>query len=198
MANTAIVTPVGKTSFLKVFKAEPNMNGTANLFSLKLLLPKETNMDWIKTKWEEVCMDEFKTKTPGGLRPLFSAGNPFDDKGAIMDGDWKYDNTPVEKKDTYESYRGCWVFGLNAPEAKPPMVVGADKVEIMNQGDLQSGDYVRCVIELSSYTSKKYRTPQVSITLKVVQKDRTGERFGGGMASSTALDMLSSAAIDDI
>lgn len=200
MANKALVTPVGRTSFLKVFKAEPNMNNTANIFSLKLLIPKDADMNWITAPWTQVCLDEFGVASPANLRPLFSKGNPFDDKGAIMDGDWKYDNTPVDKKDAYEAYRGMWVIGLNAPENKPPAVVDENKVEIVNQADLQSGDYVRCVIELSSYTSKKFRTPQVSITLKAVQKDRAGERFGGGMSTDTAVDMLTGGddALDNI
>lgn len=189
--NKAIVTPVGRTSFLKVFKAEPNMNGTANVFSMKLLIPKDASMDWIQNVWDEVCLGEFDRKSPSGLRPLYAKGNPYDDKGAIMDGDWKYDSVDVDKRDAYAAYKGMWVIGLNAPESKPPMVVDEDKNEILNTNDLQSGDYVRCVVELSSYMSKKFKTPQVSLLLKVVQKDRAGERFGGGMSTDSALDLLS-------
>lgn len=196
--NKAIVTPVGRTSFLKVFKAEPNMSNTKNVFSLKLLLPKDSNMDWIQNAWDEVALGEFKTKTPSGLRPLYSKGNPFDDKGAIMDGDWKYNSVDMDKRPTYESYKGMWVIGFTAPEERPPIIVDAAKNEIFNQGELASGDFVKCVVELSSYTSKKFKTAQISFTLKTAQKIRDGERFGGGMSSDAALDMLSDTSIDDI
>jgi len=190
MANARIVTPEGRTSFMKVFKAEPNMNNTANVFSTKLLIPKSTNMTWITQAWKKLCQEEFGSATPSGLRPLFSKGNPFDDKGAIMDGDWKYNNVAEDKKEIYETYQDNWVVGLNAPEIKPPAVVDENKQDIINQADFQSGDYARCVIELSAYTSRKFRTPQISIRLVVIQKTRTGERFSGGMSTDAGKDML--------
>ena len=193
MSNIRLVTPVGRLSFAKIYKAEPNMAGTANVFSLKLLFPKSMNMDWIKNAWEKAAMEEFGTTSPNGLRPLFSAGNPFDDKGAIMDGDWKYNSMSEDKKDTYESYRDHWVMGFTAEESQPPTIVDENKVEILDQSLLQSGDYARVVMEVSAYTSKKFRSPNISIRFNVIQKDRAGERFSGGMSKDTAMDMLGDA-----
>ena len=190
MANKTLVTPVGQTSFMKVYKAEPNMAGTKNVFSCKLLFPKTMDMSWIKNAWDAVCMEEFGTLTPPGIRPLFSAGNPFDDKGAIMDGDWKYNSVAEGKKETYEAYRGMWVMGFTSDEGAPPAIVDEHKNEIINQAEFQSGDYARAAIELSSYTSKKFKSANVSVKFGALQKDRTGERFSGGMSTDRALEMF--------
>lgn len=193
MANVKIVTPTGRTSFMKVYNAEPNMSGNANVFSLKLLFPKDMDMGWIKNAWAKACTEEFGNAAPTGLRPLFSVGNPYDDKGAIMDGDWKYGAVAEDKKELYESYRGHWVMGFTVGEAHPPTVVDEHKEEILDRSQFQSGDYARVVCELSSYIAKKFRTPQVSIRFAVVQKMRDGERFSGGMSKDTALEMLGDA-----
>lgn len=198
MANVKLVTPEGRTSFMKIYKAEPNMNGTKNVFSTKLLFPKDMDMGWIKDAWTKACMEEFGTANPSGCRPLFSAGNPYDDKGAIMDGDWKYGAVPEDKKEMYESYRGMWVMGFTVDENQPPTVVDENKIEIINQADFQSGDYARIVCELSSYISKKFKTPQVSIRFNVVQKMRDGERFSGGMSTEASLDMLGDVKVNDL
>ena len=190
MANKKIVTPTGRTSFMKVYVAESNMAGTAKVFSTKLLFPKDMDMSWIQNAWNKVCQDEFGTTTPPGLRPLFSAGNPFDDKGAIMDGDWKYDNVDPDKQDMYEAYRGHWVMGFTAPETTPPAVVDENKAEILDQSTFQSGDYARIACELSSYVSKKFKTPQVSIKFAAIQKVRDGERYAGGMGKEQAVQMF--------
>lgn len=190
MANKSLVTPVGRVSFLKIYKAELNMAGTASVFSCKLAFPKTMDMSWIQNAWDGVAMEEFKTKSPGGLRPLFSAGNPFDDKGAIMDGDWKYDSVAPDKKDLYEPYRGMWIMGFTAPEGTPPAVVDENKNEILDQSQLQSGDFARCAIELSSYISKKFKTANISIKFGAIQKDRTGEHFAGGMSAEKAISLF--------
>ena len=171
----------------------PNMNETKNIFSLKLLFPKDMNMDWIKNAWAKAAQEEFNNPAPYNLRPLFSAGNPYDDKGAIMDGDWKYGVIPEEKKDQNESYRGMWVMGFTADELHRPMIVDENKNEVLDPSTFQSGDYARVVAELSSYTSKQFKTPQVSIRFSVVQKIREGEHFSGGMSKETALNMLGDA-----
>ena len=190
MADKKLVTPTGRTSFMKVYEAETNMAGTAKVYSLKLLFPKEMDMSWIENAWKHVCREEFGSENPRGLRPLFSAGNPYDDKGAIMDGDWKYNNVDGDKKEMYEAYRGHWVMGFTVPESNPPAVVDENKNEILDQGSFQSGDYARVAIQLSSYMSKKFRNPQVSIRFGAVQKVRDGERFGGGISQDQAVNMF--------
>ena len=189
MANVRFVTPEGRTSFMKVYAPEENLAGKS-VYSLKLLIPKSVNMNWIASKWKDACQEEFGTPSPPWLRPLFSAGNPFDDKGAIMDGDWKYENVDEDKKEMYEDYRGHWVMNFSSPADKKPKVVDADKNEILDQSEFQSGDYARVVGEISTYVSRKLKTKQASVNFKVVQKTRDGARFGGGMSTDAALDML--------
>lgn len=174
------------------------MNGTKNVFSLKLLFPKDTDMGWIRNAWDKACLEEFGTKSPSGLRPLFAVANPYDDKGAIMDGDWKYNSVNDDKKELYESYRGMWVMGFTVDENQPPTVVDEQKNEILNQSEFQAGDYARVVMELSSYMSKKFKTSQVSIRFNVVQKMRDGERYAGGMSTEASLDMLGDAPKEDV
>jgi len=189
MANVRFVTPEGRTSFMKIYEPEPNMKGDLG-YGLKLLIPKSVNMNWITEKWKQACREEFNNPSPSGVRPLFSAGNPFDDKGAIMDGDWKYNNVDEDKQEMYEDYRDHWVMNFWCPANMKPKVVDENKNEILDQSDFQSGDYARVVGEISTYTHKKLRTKQVSVRFKVVQKTRDGERFGGGMSTDAALDML--------
>lgn len=200
MASTSLVTPEGRTSFMKVFTAEMGLNTQAGKeFSVRLIIPKMQNMAWIQEAWDKVVAEEFGT-VPARLRPLFSAGDPFDDKGAILDGDWKYANVAADKQDMYEAYRGSWIIGFKAKEAYPPAVVDELKNEILNQAQFQSGDYARCVIELSSYMGKKPAVPQVSIKLVAIQKMRDGERFSGGISTDSALSMFGDApgTMDDL
>ena len=193
MANVRIVTPEGRTSFLKVFTPELNMKGDKKIFTTKILFPKSESMKWLSDAWQKACLEEFGSPNPTGLRPLVSKGNPFDDKGAVMDGDWKYEAVPDDKKELYESYRGHWVMGFSADEQYPPVVCDPDKNEILDQSEFQSGDYARIIMELSSYTSKKFRTPQVSVKFILIQKTRSGERYGGVVDKTAALSMLGDA-----
>ena len=193
MASTTVVTPIGRTSFMKVYEPQQSMNGEME-YSLRLLVPKDDkDMKRLKDAWERVCLEEFRTPDPPGCRPFLSASDPYDDKGWIMDGDWKYNNTPDEKKDMYAAYQGHWVVSAKAKADYPPKVVDENKEEILDRSTFQSGDYARCVLELSAFTNKKLRRPVVSVKLLVVQKTGDGERFGGGVSPERAM-----AALDDL
>lgn len=190
MSNALYKTPEGRTSFMKIFKPEMNFNETGKEYSLRLLIPKSENLSDLKDLWNGLAEEVFDRKDIKRLRPLFSSGDPFEDKGAIVDGDWKYENVDDDKKGTYEAYKGCWVLTAKCQDKFPPAIVDAHKQEIMSEADFASGDYAIIVIEISGYLNKKLKSPQMSVRLKAVQKTREGERFSGGSSSGAALDMF--------
>lgn len=189
MANISLVSPVGRTSFMKIYQPDFTFDKKSKEFSVTMLFPKDMSMAWIQDAWDKVAIEEFGSADKVN-RPLFSAGNPFDDKGAIVDGDWKYNNADEPKKPLYEAYRGHWAMRFKSAEGKPPVIIDENKIEIINPADFQAGDYARIAMDLSSYRSKVYRNNNISVNFLVIQKDRVGERFSGGMSKEAALSMF--------
>jgi len=193
MASRTILTPEGRCAFMHVFEPSTDPFGGVS-YSVRLMFPKTMNMAWIEDAWKAVCIEEFKTATPPGLRPLYSK-DPEQDKGFIQDGDLRYQTAPIEKKPLYEAYRENWIVPLKTSPEAPPAVVGPDKVEIVDRSAFASGDYARAVIEVSAYTMKRLSKPMVSVRLRAIQKTRDGERFSGGVSASQAVEMLDEVAV---
>ena len=198
MANRTIVTPEGRLSFPHIYEPSEDLAGNL-VYSLTLLIPKNADpgIAVLKQAWDACLEEEFGSTDVPDMRPFLSK-KPKEDKGWIKDGDEKYAATPADKKPEREYLRGMWIVPVKTPEEKKPLVVDENKNEIMDKSLLQGGDYIRCVLELSAYTNKKLRSPQLSVRLVVVQKTKTGKRFGGGVSADAALEMLEAVEAPDL
>lgn len=197
-ASTVMASKVGRTSFMDVFESVDNYNKDGKVYQVTMLFPKSESMDWLQDKWDEVSKDCWPNGEKDGtfkrLRPLFSAGDPFDDKGAVIDGDWKYGNNVKEdKKSLYESYRGNWLVSFKVkddgqPWNPVPQVVGEDKSPLAPT-DFVSGNNAIVVFELSAFEANG-RPIMGALKLRVIQRQPGGEPFSTGVSTSAAMDLL--------
>ena len=196
--NKVVVTDEARLSYPHLFRPAPDLQGNP-CYSANLLMDAD-GVKKLKAIWDEVVTEEFGEPNPPGLRPFLSK-NPAEDKGWVKSGDQKIEMAKPEKRPQLEYLRGLYVVPIKAAPERKPKIVDQNKQEIMDVSELQGGDYVRAVLEMSAYTDK-FQRPQVSVRVVVVQKTRDGERFGGGVSPNEALDLLdggtSSASLDDL
>lgn len=183
-ANEKYMTPKGRASFMHVLKATENLQGVME-YSLDLMIPKTDakKLAGMKAKYQKMCKEVW------GSSSLLKRPFSYKDQGARdckpiwKDGDARYAEADSDKKETYEAYRGMVYTKLYIREDKgKPLVIDKDGEEIISGQDIQSGDYVRCHIGMSAYTSKGYGK-QFSLKLRGVQKLHDGDPLGGDSIS---------------
>lgn len=190
----SVITPIGRTSFMHVFRPADKFGGNGKEYSLTLLFPKsfvnEGKFKPLEDAYATVTRNALSPKLCKVVRKLFGGEKPI-----LKDGDERYAKADAQGKgDTYAAYQDCYYLTVSAE--KQPAVVDQRKEEIIDPGAFQSGDYGRAVLEISSYVSKNYG-PQVSLKLLVVQKVRTGDRFGGGVSTEAAISALEEEPLDE-
>ncbi len=125
-----VLTPVGRGSYLHIFKAA-SIQGSAPKYSCTLLFDKKkTDMQPLIKAKNTALRAKFgpdKDKWPKGL------DNP------IRDGD-------AEKFSGKEGYAGHWVVKASANEEFKPGVFDQDGDPIIDSTSLVSGDYIRARI----------------------------------------------------
>lgn len=182
-ANCKYMTPTGRASFLHVLKVTENLNGIDE-YSLDLLIPKSDvkKLAGMKKKYEKLCREVWGSARIAE-RPFTFKDDGKTDKAIWKDGDARWKNADKDRRETYEAYKGHVYTKLYIyAERGKPLVLDRDGDEIIDGSEIQSGDYVRCHIGMSTYRSKKYGK-QFSLKLLGVQKMRDGDPLGGDAIS---------------
>ncbi len=158
-------TPVGRFSYPHLFEKAPAIDGKEGKYEVTLLIPKTVNTVDMKKRLEDVAKKAFGTK----FKTLEALKNP-----PIRDGDTIADDKNAEGKDG-ESFRGNWV--IKARSGRRPPVAGADKLPLEKE-DIYGGCWGRMHVTPGSYNNAG--NWGVTLYLDAVQKQKDGERFGGG------------------
>jgi hypothetical protein len=178
-----VVTPVGRVSFPKVFKAEA-FEDQAPKFSCAVLLKKKSD----EQKDDAVLKDirravlaakvkqwgEDKTNWPGKIL------------SPISDGDDKED---------LDGYAGMWV--ISASNRHRPEVVDGDMNLITEESDeFYAGCFARFALRAYAWEFKgktgKVIKRGVSLSLESIQKHAEGERFSGRQKAEDVFDRVES------
>ena len=147
-----------------------SINGGAEKYSVSVLIPKsdKETINAINAA-VDAAIEEGIAKF-GGKKP-----NKAAIKLPLRDGD-------VERDD--EAYKGHYF--VNASSLRQPLVLDADKEEILDKDEFYSGCYGRAVINF--YFFDKTGNKGVAAGLNAVMKLKDGEPLGGGGASADDFD----------
>ena len=169
MSQTKVVTGKVRFSYANVWSPTSIEEGQTKKYNVSLLIPKAdtTTLDKIKEAVDAACAD-FKSKNNGKLPKNF--------KLPLRDGD--------EEREDDDAYVGH--FFVNASSLKQPLVLDADKEEILDKDDFYSGCYGRAVINFYFYD--KAGNKGVAVGLSAVMKLKDGEPLGGAAASAEDFD----------
>jgi len=150
MANN-VKTPEARLSFPNLLKTDKK-----GKFSASLLFKKGQNLDVLKDAVNALLNEKFgdKSKWPKGLRM------PFRDQG---------------EKD-FPGYEEGAVF-INARANRRPLVIDAQRNDILEEVELYAGAYVYASLTPFYYEAEGNKG--VSFGLNAVQKIRDGEPLGG-------------------
>jgi len=195
MANAKVLSPEGRFRWMKVFTAEPDMNGKM-VKSGTLLIPKTSSLKPLQDAWDTAAKEEFQGKIPGSLRKLVGGQKPI-----LKDGDEHYSTRDEDKQEMYEAYQGCWVLACSCDENAPLRILGPDSTDVYDPAEIYDGAYGQFVINFSCYQSKPRPAgpgkpgypggPMCSVSLLGVRKTRDGEPIetGGSGVRMTDEDM---------
>jgi len=177
--SKVIIAGVWRASFMHIFSPTEDLNGKLG-YSLDVLIPKDKkkmgNIGEVKSAYTSMCNEVFGAPEATN-RPWAYTAKMKADKAIIKDGDARYNNADIEKRETYASYRGHYYMSLRLdPGDGKPVVLDRAGIPIADESELQSGDYVRVQFRMFAYDHVKWGQ-QVSLRLIGVQKIKTGERF---------------------
>lgn len=169
MSQTKVVTGKVRFSYANVWTPTAIDAEATKKYNVSLLIPKAdtATVDKIKKAIEEACAD-YKSKNNGKLPKNF--------KMPLRDGD--------EEREEDDAYAGHYF--VNASSLRQPLVLDADKEEILDKDEFYSGCYGRAVINF--YFFDKAGNKGVASGLNAVMKLKDGEPLGGGGASADDFD----------
>jgi hypothetical protein len=154
-------TPIGRTSFMDIFTPKVWEGDTQEDYQATMLFDSSEDVRDIKKTVNDCLAAEFGDNIPNMDMPWKKGEDLPDSEGNIRDG---YKNKIA--------VRGKSKF-------KPIILdMNAEPMTDLDQDEFQSGDYARAKLEARVWTYAGKRG--ISLYLKVIQKIRTGERFGGG------------------
>lgn len=176
-SRVTVLSPKGRLCFMNVFKTVENLQKLEE-YSIDILFPKGSDIEWIAGKYRKVCMDVFE-EDHTLKRPLSYKGKGKSDKAILKDGDARYDAADKDKRETYAPYKGHVYMSIRilASDGKP-LVLDRDGDDVIDPGEFQSGDYGRVQFSMSAYRQPKWGN-MVSVKLMGVQKLADGEKLGG-------------------
>lgn len=179
-ATKVVIGPV-RFSYLHVWEPTAMEEGQKKKFSGSFLIPKSDKKTIAAVKAAiEAAKEQGKSGKWGGKIPAKL-------EVAFYDGD-------VDKADK-EEYAGC--FYVNAKSDNRPGIVDKARQPIVNQDEVQSGDYgfVSIVFYPYDFNGKK----GVAAALNNVMKTKTGERFSSiSSAEDDFADLVVADDEDDI
>lgn len=169
MSKTKVVTGKVRFSYANVWTPTAIDADATKKYNVSLLIPKSdtVTVDKIKDAIEAACAD-FKSKNNGKLPKNF--------KMPLRDGD--------DEREDDEAYAGHYF--VNASSLRQPLVLDADKEEILDKDEFYSGCYGRAVINF--YFFDKAGNKGVAAGLNAVMKLKDGEPLGGASASAEDFD----------
>lgn len=170
--NAKVLTGKARLSYAHLFKARPAEDGGVPKFSGMFLISKkdQSTLGRINAGIEaakRAGIDKFGGKIPVTLR------NP------LRDGD-----TDPPGGNAKPELAG--MMFLTATTTDAPLVVGADKQEIIDQSEVYSGCYVRASITFVAYNHKS-GGKGIGAYLNGVQKVADGEPFGAARESADTM-----------
>lgn len=172
--------PTGRGSFMHVLQSTENLNGIDE-YSLDYLIPKTDvkKLAAMKAKYQKMCQEVWGRNSMPERPFTYKEAKSHKAKPIWKDGDLRYEEADVDRRETYAAYRGMVYTKLYIYADKgKPHVIDRDGEEILHGSECQSGDYIRCLIGMSTYQSKQYGK-QFSLKLRGVQKMRDGDPLGG-------------------
>jgi len=155
------VTPEIRTSFMDVFAPKVWEGETEGEYQCTLLFNKQSDVATVQKAVSDALKDEFGDNVPKGIEMPWKRGEEVTDKeGNVRDG-----------------YAGKIV--VKTKSKFKPIILWPDTTQMtdLDSDEFQSGDYARVKVEAKVWTFAGKKG--VSCYLKVIQKTRTGERFGG-------------------
>lgn len=168
MSQTKVVTGKVRFSYANVWKPTAIEGGTPK-FNVALLIPKsdKATIKKINDAVNAACAD-FKAKNNGKLPKTF--------KLPLRDGD--------EERENDEDYVDHYFINLSS--LKAPLVLDANRDEILDPLEFYSGCYGRAVF--NCYFFDKAGNKGVAAGLSSVMKTADGEPLGGASASAEDYD----------
>lgn len=173
-----VITPMGRVSFPKVFKAEAFEDQQPKFSCILLFDKKKTDISELRKRLFRAKVDQWgedKKKWPKGLL------------GPISDGD---------EKEDLEGYKGMWV--VSASNKHRPRVVKKVDGEIVDieedTDEFYAGCYARMALRAFAweFKSKKGTVLKrgVSFSLENVLKVAEGARFSGKQSAEEAFENI--------
>ncbi len=178
MANeTHVVTGEARLSYvhlLKPYTKTGNANGTTNepKFSVTVLVPKADvqTMQRISTAIEMAIQRGVAEKWNGARPPILSI--------PVYDGDG---TRPSDGMPFGAECRGHWVFTASCKADRPPRVVDAQLVDIMDPRAIYSGIYGRVGVDFFPFLNNGKKG--IGVGLTNVQKLRDGDALGSSTSA---------------
>jgi len=180
----AMITPVFRSSYPHIFKAQAPKQGDKLKFSITMLFDKKKDLTGLAPdrKTPRSLKDVIKNAKIAAFGPD-KANWPEDLISPVQDGD---DPKFADKK----GYQGCWVITAKANEDDRPGLVGKDMSPISDPSDFYPGCYAQAYVRTyyNEYMGKK----RILFYLDHVQKVADGESFGGKKAIEQVFSPVSS------
>lgn len=157
---------IGEVRFSYLHVWEPSQIGMdQGKYSVSLIIPKNN------TQALALIDCAIKAAAAEGAAKLGASGTY---RRPLRDGD-------AERPDD-EAYRGCYF--LNAKSNRQPGLVDSYKQPIIDQNQLQSGDWGYACIRFFAYNNSGNKG--ISASLEHLMKTRDGESLGGGITTDAA------------
>jgi len=169
------VTPEIRTSFMDVFSPKVWEGETEGEYQCTLLFNKQADVATVQKAVSDALKDEFGDNVPKGIEMPWKKGDNVP-KGIEMP--WKKgEEVPDKEGNVRDGYAGKIV--VKTKSKFKPIILWPDTTQMtdLDSDEFQSGDYARVKVEAKVWTFAGKKG--VSCYLKVIQKTRTGERFGG-------------------
>jgi hypothetical protein len=158
-----IMTPEFRLSFPKLFKPEAFEGGTPK-FSITMLFPKDADLSEVKAAVKAVATEKWNDKLKGKKMPF-------------KDGDAR----------DYEGYAGMIeVRASRNADFGPPVIVDAERQEILDPAEIYSGCWCRAQVEAFAYDTTMNKG--VAFGLTAIQKLRDDQSMGGGPSKQETID----------
>lgn len=159
-----VMTPKFRVSFPNLFKPKSAFEGQEPVYSVQMLIPKDTNIDELKRAAKKAATKKFGDELPKNFRWPFKNGN--------------------EKN--LENYKDMIV--IEARSKMKPGVVDRSLTEIIDAGEVYAGCWARAT--LVAYGYDKAGNRGVSFGLQNLQKVDEGEAFSGRSNAKDDFDAL--------
>lgn len=167
-----VMTPHFRVSFPNLFKPKAAFEGQEPVYSVQMLIPKDTNIDELKKAAKQAAVKKFGNDVPKNIRWPFKNGN--------------------EKN--LENYKDMIV--IEARSKMKPGVVDRQLNEVLDPGEVYAGCWARAT--LVAYGYDKAGNKGVSFGLQNIQKVKDDEAFSGRANAKDDFDALDELASGDL